>query len=78
MTRAVTGSTRKARFDALKLAADGETLSGAIDASGLDRVADRLAAGGETRVRIAWRIEGGHDTLRSTRARRRDSRARCR
>ena len=56
------GSTRKARFDALKLAAENETLSGVIDARGLDRVADRLAAGSGA-VRIAWRIEGGHDAL---------------
>jgi uncharacterized protein len=56
------GSTRKARFDALKLAAESETLSGVVDARALDRVVERLAAGGE--ARIAWRIEGGHDALR--------------
>lgn len=56
------GATRKARFDALKLAAENETLSGVIDARGLDRVADWLAEGSGP-VRIAWRIEGGHDAL---------------
>jgi uncharacterized protein len=56
------GSTRKARFDALKLAAENETLSGVLDARTLDRVADRLAASGA--APIAWRIEGGHDALR--------------
>ena len=48
-------STRKARFDALKLAVENETLSGVIDARGLDRVADRIAAG-RGAVRIAWRM----------------------
>ena len=56
------GSTRKARFDALKLAAQNETLSGILGASSLDRVVDRLAAGGGT-ANIQWRIEGGHDAL---------------
>jgi len=56
------GSTRKARFDALKLAAENETLSGVLDARGLERVGDRLAAGSGA-ARIAWRIEGGHDAL---------------
>ena len=56
------GSTRKVRFDALKLAADNETLSGVLDARALDRVVDRLAGGGA--APIAWRIEGGHDALR--------------
>lgn len=56
------GSTRKARFDALNLAAGNKILSGVIDARGLDRAADRLAAGSDA-VRIAWRIEGGHDAL---------------
>ena len=57
------GSTRKTRFDALKLAAENETLSGVLDARALDRVADRLAAGRDA-VNIEWRIEGGRDALR--------------
>ena len=56
------GSERKTRFDAFKLAADGGTLSGDVDARTLDRAVDRLAPGsGEARIR--WRIAGGHDAL---------------
>jgi uncharacterized protein len=57
------GSPRKARFDALKLAAENETLSGVLDARALGRVVDRLAAG-RGDARIEWRIEGGRDALR--------------
>src|SRR6516165_6493826 len=56
------GSSRKVRFDALKLAAENEALSGVLDARSLDRVVDRLATNGA--ARIAWRIEGSHDALR--------------
>ena len=56
------GSSRKFRFDALKLAAENEALSGVLDARSLDRVVDRLATNGA--ARIAWRIEGSHDALR--------------
>jgi uncharacterized protein len=55
------GSSRKVRFDALKLAAENERLSGVLDARSLDRVVDRLAAGGT--ANIEWRIEGGHGAL---------------
>jgi uncharacterized protein len=55
-------SARKARFDALKLAAEGTSLSGKIDARTLQRVADRLAPG-EAAVPIAWSIVGAHDAL---------------
>src|SRR5262252_1199969 len=56
------GSARKARFDAFRLAADGEELSGELDARALERAGDRLASGsGEARIR--WRIAGEHDAL---------------
>jgi len=56
------GSARKARFDAFRLAADGEELSGELDARTLERAGDRLASGsGEARIR--WRIAGDHDAM---------------
>jgi len=55
-------SARKTRFDALKLAAEGTSLSGKIDARALQRVADRLAPG-EGAAQIAWSIAGAHDAL---------------
>jgi uncharacterized protein len=55
------GSARKARFDALKLAAEGDELSGQVDARSLERIADRLATG---EASIDWRIVGGHDEMK--------------
>jgi len=55
-------SARKARFDALKLAAEGASLSGEVDARTLQRIADRLAPG-EAAAPIAWSIAGGRDAL---------------
>jgi len=55
------GSARRTRFDAFKLAADGETLSGEFDARTIERAVDRLAPSGEARLR--WRIAGDHDAL---------------
>ena len=56
------GSARKARFDAFRLAADGEELSGELDPRTLERARDRLASGaGEARIR--WQIAGDHDAL---------------
>jgi uncharacterized protein len=55
-------STRRARFDAFKLASDGETLSGEVDARALERAADRLAPGSGG-ARLHWRIAGDHDAL---------------
>jgi uncharacterized protein len=54
------GLTRSGRFDAFTLAAKGGSLAGETDASTLERVADRVAAGP---ARIAWRIEGQHDPM---------------
>jgi len=56
------GLTRSGRFDAFRLAAKGSSLTGEIDASTLERVADRMASGAGP-VRIAWRIEGAHDPV---------------
>jgi uncharacterized protein len=56
------GSSRRKRFDAFKLAADGETLSGELDARAMERAADRLAAGGGE-AKLLWRIAGDHDAL---------------
>lgn len=56
------GSTRKTRFDAFKLAADGDTLSGEVDARSLERARDRLAPG-SAEARIRWQIAGDHDAL---------------
>jgi len=56
------GSTRKARFDAFRLAADGEELSGELDARTLERTGERLASGTGV-AKIRWRIAGDHDAL---------------
>jgi uncharacterized protein len=49
-------------FDAFKLAANGDALSGVVDARQLTRVADRLADTA-SEARIAWRIDGGVDSV---------------
>jgi uncharacterized protein len=49
------------RFDAFKLAASGETLSGNVDARQFQRVADRLADD-QSDARVAWRVDGGNDS----------------
>ena len=56
------GLTRSGRFDAFRLAAKGNSLTGEIDASTLERVADHLASGAGP-ARIAWRIDGDHDPM---------------
>lgn len=50
------------RFDAFELAAEGDELAGRVDARGLPRVADQLAAGADAGP-IDWRIRGGRDAL---------------
>ena len=57
------GLSPAGRFDAFRLAAKGESLAGEIDASTLDRLADRLAPDAGP-APIAWRIDGEHDALR--------------
>jgi uncharacterized protein len=57
------GSARGTRFDALKLAAEGESLAGELDARKLDRLADRLASGNDPAT-VHWQVAGGHDALR--------------
>jgi uncharacterized protein len=47
-------------FDALKLSASGESLSGEVDAADLPRVADRLAADAGV-AKLAWRLTGCRD-----------------
>ena len=47
-------------FDALKLSASGESLSGEVDAADLPRVADRLAADAGA-AKLAWRLTGCRD-----------------
>jgi uncharacterized protein len=56
-------SARKTRFDAFKLAADGASLSGEVDARTLQRLADRLASG-EAPAPVAWDITGIRDARR--------------
>jgi uncharacterized protein len=51
------------RFDALKLSASGESLTGVVEAADLPRVADRLAADAGA-ARIEWRLVGGSDGQR--------------
>jgi uncharacterized protein len=51
-----------ARFDALKLAASGGTLTGELDPTRLPRLVDRLAPATDAAgACMAWRITGGHD-----------------
>lgn len=57
------GLPHRLRFDALKLAAEDDALSGLFDARDFGRVADRLAPG-RGAVGIDWRIDGGQDALR--------------
>jgi DUF177 domain-containing protein len=53
-----------ARFDALKLAESGGTLTGEIDPAQLPRLIDLLAPAVDAAgARIAWRIIGGRDAL---------------
>lgn len=52
----------RTRFDALKLAADGETLTGEVDVRALERAADRVAPG-SGKAKLRWRIAGDHDAL---------------
>jgi uncharacterized protein len=47
-------------FDALKLSASGESLTGEVDAAELPRVADRLATDAGT-AKLAWRLVGCRD-----------------
>src|SRR5881394_318651 len=56
------GSTGAGRFDALDLAARGETLAGEVDLSRRPRVADRLAPK-TISAPIAWHIAGARDAL---------------
>jgi uncharacterized protein len=50
------------RFDAFKLAASGDTVSGTVDARQFQRVADRLQeAEGAKDATVAWHIDGGVD-----------------
>ena len=55
-----TAGRRPVRFDALKLSASGESLSGEVDAANLPRVADRLAADAGA-AKLAWRLTGCRD-----------------
>lgn len=55
------GVKNPGRFDALELAARGETLAGEVDLARRPRVADRLAP--EVPALIAWQIAGGRDEL---------------
>jgi uncharacterized protein len=56
------GSRHRTRFDAFKLAAEGDALSGEVDARSLERARDRLAPGSAEAI-IRWRIAGDHDAL---------------
>jgi len=55
-----TAGRRLMPFDALKLSASGESLSGEVDAADLPRVADRLAADAGA-AKLAWRLTGCRD-----------------
>jgi DUF177 domain-containing protein len=55
------GTAGAGRFDALELAARGDTLSGEIDMTLRARVADRLVPGAASV--IAWQIAGARDGL---------------
>jgi uncharacterized protein len=54
---------RPTRFDALKLAASGESLLGVVDAADLPRVADRLATAAGP-AKVEWQLVGGSDAQR--------------
>jgi uncharacterized protein len=54
---------RQTRFDALKLSASGESLTGTADARDFPRLADRLAEDAGP-ARIDWRLTGGTDGQR--------------
>ena len=56
------GLARAGRFDAFRMAAEGDSLGGEFDASTLARVVDRLAPGAGP-APIAWRIAGDHDAF---------------
>src|SRR5712671_4575805 len=55
-----TAGRRLMPFDALKLSASGESLTGEVDAADLRRVADRLAPDAGA-ARLAWRLTGIRD-----------------
>jgi uncharacterized protein len=56
------GKPAPARFDALKLAERGGSLTGEVDASRLARLADRVAPPSEAQqARIEWRVVGDRD-----------------
>ncbi len=57
--RSPAGGTR-GRFDAFRLAREGEQLQGSVDAASLPRLADRVLG---TPAPVAWRIEGTRDAL---------------
>ena len=48
------------RFDAFRLAARGEALSGEVDPRALSRLVERLASTDRPAM-VAWKIEGGRD-----------------
>ena len=62
MVKLSAGSTVAGRFDALDLAARGETLAGEVDLSLRPRIADRLAPKTNS-APIAWQIAGARDAL---------------
>src|ERR1700730_4215699 len=55
-----TAGRRLMPFDALKLSASGESLTGEVDAAELPRVADRLATDAGA-AKLAWRLVGCRD-----------------
>src|SRR6202171_2245060 len=55
-----TAGRRLMPFDALKLSASGESLTGEVDAADLPRVADRLATDAGA-AKLAWRLAGCRD-----------------
>jgi len=55
-----TAGRRLMPFDALKLSASGESLTGEVDAADLPRVADRLATDAGA-AKLAWRLVGCRD-----------------
>ena len=62
MVKRDSGLARASRFDAFRMAAEGDSLAGEFDASTLARVVDRLAPGTGP-VPIAWRISGDRDAF---------------
>ena len=52
-----TAGRRQMPFDALKLSASGESLTGEVDAADLPRIADRLATDAGA-AKLAWRLVG--------------------